>query len=201
MTNVMMDFIEEVASDQPTPAGGSASAMSGALGCALMLKASKLLLKQRKHTNDKQLQAMQKQLEVAKANYIAFSALDSETFNEFLKATKIKHMDIKQKQDTIENALIKATELPLEVMKQTLDLAVTLDKLLVYGPYSFISDVHTATLLLNVAFTGSMKNVLHNIKSIKTDQEVNAIRVKVDEMSNQWNYFLHVFDQYEQKLD
>lgn len=200
MTNSTVDFIEQVASDQSTPAGGSASAMSGALGCALMLKAVKLLLKQKEHAGDKQqLQSMQVILEEAKETFMNFATLDSELFDEFMKAQQKKDIDANLKQDTVENALIKATELPLKVMAQVVDLSVTVDKLLMYAPYSFISDVQTATLLLNVAFEGSKKNVLYNAKGIQTAQEVSSMLVQAEEMSHQWNYFIRLFDQYEKR--
>lgn len=200
MSKKAIDYLDEVASEQPTPAGGSASAMSGSLACALMLKAVKILLRKKTSVQDiKQLSTMLSQLNVAKDSFISFATLDSEALHEMIKATNLPDDDV-NKEEVIQNTLIKATMMPLRVMEYVCDVAPIQDKLLLYAPYSFISDVQTASLLLNVAFEGSKKNVLYNIKSITRKQEVDRILIQTEELTRQWSYFLRVFEQYEHKI-
>jgi formiminotetrahydrofolate cyclodeaminase len=193
-----LDYIEEVASSASTPAGGSASAISGALGCALMIKATKLLSKKKLPNKDiKALHTMQSKLEVAKDTFISLARLDSEAFKEVLEAYKATNEDPLLKREAIESALIKATALPVKVMEYVVDVAPLQNKLLLYAPYSFISDVQTATLFLNVAFEGSKKNVFYNMKNIDNDNKVNRMVIQVEESSRQWSYFMRLFAQYE----
>ena len=68
--------------------------MSGALACALMLKAVKLLAKQKKHEKDKPtLKDLQTQLEVAKETFIALAKIDSEVYQKVLSAYRIQDQD------------------------------------------------------------------------------------------------------------
>lgn len=193
-----IEYIEEVASSASTSAGGSASALSGALGCALMIKATKLLLNKDLPTKDKKdLVNMQSQLQVAKDTFISLAHLDSEAFSEVLKTYKLKDIDPIDKLEAIESALIKATALPIKVMEYVVDVAPIQNKLLLYAPYAFISDVETATLLLNVAFEGSKKNVFYNMKNINNDTKVNRMSIQVEESTRQWSYFMRLFAQYQ----
>lgn len=172
--------------------------MSGALACALMLKAVKLFAKQKNHENDIQpLKELQSQLEVAKETFITLARVDGEVYQEVINAYKIQAQDKKQKQDSIEYLLLKATEVPLKVMMHVVDNAPIQDKLLMYAPQSFLSDVQIATLLLNVAFEGSKKNVIYNLKSINKNQQAISMQIKMEEMSQQWSYFFQSFNQYD----
>ena len=172
--------------------------MSGALACALMLKAVKLLVKQKDHEKDIQtLKELQTQLEVAQETFSALSRIDSEAYQEVSNTDKIQAQDEKQKQDTTEDSPLKATELPLKVMAHVVEYAPIQDKLLMYTSHSLLGDVQLATLLLNVAFESAKKNIIYNLKSISTNQQAILMQIKVEEMSQQWSYFFRSFNQKE----
>lgn len=195
----VIEFIDQVASTDPTRGGGSVSALSGSFGVALMLMIARLMKNKEKFEKHHQtLDSMIETLEKVKGLFIDYVDQDSQAFEQVMNAFKMPKEDEQEKEirkQAIQQGFIKASLIPLQVMQRVVDVASIANELLSICPPSFMSDGQVGVLMLNSCFEGAKKNVLINIDSIDDKHQRQQIQVKVDEASSQWKYYLQQVDQ------
>ncbi len=195
----VIEFIDQVASTDPTVGGGSVSALSGSFGVALMLMIARLMKNKDKFEEHHQtLDNMIETLEKMKDLFINYVELDSKAFEQVMHAFKMTKEDDQEKalrKQAIQEGFVKASLIPLQVMQRVVDVASIASELLSICPPSFISDGQVGVLMLNSCFEGAKKNVLINIDSIEDKHQKQQIQVKVDEASSQWKYYLQQIEQ------
>lgn len=171
------EYVKETASGEPTPGGGSVSALAASLGAALTSmvynltkdkKVYKELEEDQRSEMDANFEEIKKSIE--KLNY--FVDEDTKAFDDVMKAFKMpKETDEEKKKrtDAIQAGYKKALELPLECAKEckkVLELQETFAK---NGNVHAITDVGVGALLAYTGLEGSLLNVTINLKSIKDD--------------------------------
>mgnify|MGYP001057868180 CR=1 FL=1 len=189
----MQQFIDQVASTDPTKGGGSVSALSGALGVSLMLMVARLLRSKNKfeeyHTT---LDEMIDTLDKVSVMFTNFIQQDSEAFDQVMLAFKMPKETETEKlirNQAIQQGFLNASFIPLQVMQRVNDVANISLQLLSLCPPSFKSDAEVGVLMLNSCFEGAKKNVLINCDSIDDEHQVIQIKNKVDEAAHQWKYY------------
>ncbi len=197
---LLVQYLDEVASTDPTRGGGSVSAISGAMGVSLMLMVARLMASKEKFASEHlALNAMINSLETVKESLVDFADQDSKAFESVMEAYRLPKLTEHEKQQrskAIEQALIKASLIPLHVMQRVSDVAVMMEELLTMCPASFKSDALVGTLMLNSAFEGAQMNVKINLDSLANSDEKQQIKQKMDEMSHQWHYFIQRYQQH-----
>jgi len=192
------EFINQIASTDPTRGGGSVSAFSGSLGVSLLLMVARLMRNKEKFVEyHDTLDNMIETLDKVKDMFIGYVDQDSDAFNEVMNAFKLPKDDENERvirKESIQQAFIKASLIPLQVMQRVNDVANIASELLSMCPPSFISDGQVGVLMLNSCFEGARKNVLINIESIEDEHQKQQIQIKVDEASSQWKYYLQQID-------
>lgn len=192
------EFINQIASTDPTRGGGSVSAFSGSLGVSLLLMVARLMRNKEKFVEyHDTLDNMIETLDKVKDMFIGYVDQDSDAFNEVMNAFKLPKDSENERvirKESIQQAFIKASLIPLQVMQRVNDVANIASELLSMCPPSFISDGQVGVLMLNSCFEGARKNVLINIESIEDEHQKQQIQIKVDEASSQWKYYLQQID-------
>ena len=136
-------FLEKLASDTPTPGGGSASALSGALSASLVAMVAGLSYK-KGQPESREMRAMM--------------------------AMRKKALMIQQRlyrSRMIQTAYRKATVTPQKVCELSLRLLEFSEFLLRKGNPNAFSDTGVASRLAHAAFEGGMLNVRINLVSIR----------------------------------
>ena len=179
-------FITELASKSPTPGGGSASALSGALGSALVCMVCELTIGKEKYkeVEDKMRQTLDEAIEL-KEEFLSLVEKDEDAFNRVMAGYKLPKETDEEKQkrsQEIQVALKGATKVPLEVIRQSkkmLELAVVCAE---KGNVHSVSDAGVAAIQGQASAQGALYNVLINLGSIK-DEEFNAqVKKESDEL-------------------
>jgi formiminotetrahydrofolate cyclodeaminase len=179
------DFLNELSSSSPTPGGGTASAIAGAIGASLLLMVASLDKTKSGSEEERLLLADARQaLAPLRAKLTDLADADSESFDQVMAAYRLpKGTDDEKaaRAAVIQRALWRATEVPLDTLRACTDA-------IEYGPVvarcgnpTAASDVGVGVRLLEAAAGGAEANVRTNLKSIrdealKQDAERNAAR-------------------------
>ena len=178
--NTIAKFLDELASEQPTPGGGGAAAIMGAVGAALVSMVANLTIgKKNYEAFEVELKATKAEAEKVRAELTAAIDEDVVAFNAVMGAYGLPRGTDEEKAAraaAIQAALKQATDAPLRAVKACHEViklsAVVADK----GNINVISDAGVAVLAANAGLRSAALNVYINAKSIK-DREFAEIRL------------------------
>ncbi|HMK88919.1 MAG TPA: cyclodeaminase/cyclohydrolase family protein [Methylocystis sp.] len=173
-------FLDSLASEAPTPGGGGAAAIMGAVGAALVSMVANLTIgKKNYEAYDAELKEVNATAEALRAELTAAVDEDVDAFNAVMGAYGLPREGDDQKASraaAIQAALKQATDAPLRAVKACHEViklaAVVADK----GNLNVISDAGVAVLAANAGLRSAALNVFINAKSIK-DREFAEIRL------------------------
>jgi len=178
--NTIAKFLDELASEQPTPGGGGAAAIMGAVGAALVSMVANLTIgKKNYEAFDAELKEARAKAEALRAELTAAINEDVDAFNAVMGAYGLPREGDEQKAAraaAIQVALKQATDAPLRAVKACHEViklsAIVAEK----GNINVISDAGVAALAANAGLRSAALNVYINAKSIK-DREFAEIRL------------------------
>ncbi len=178
--NTIAKFLDELASEQPTPGGGGAAAIMGAVGAALVSMVANLTIgKKNYEAFDAELKATNAAAEKVRAELTAAIDEDVVAFNGVMGAYGLPRGTDEEKAAraaAIQAALKQATDAPLRAVKACHEViklsAVVAEK----GNVNVISDAGVAVLAANAGLRSAALNVYINAKSIK-DRDFAEIRL------------------------
>lgn len=174
------DLLEAFRSSDPTPGGGSASALAGAVGASLLAMVAGLA-KPRTSTDEEatELRDAGARCTVLASQLEALIDRDADAYNMVVDAYRLPKGTDKEKASRtarIQDALKAATDAPLEVMRrcdEALGFAPTIGRL---GNPNAASDVQVATYMLRAGLAGAAENVAINLGSVKDAAYVERVR-------------------------
>jgi formiminotetrahydrofolate cyclodeaminase len=165
----LSQFLDALASGEPTPGGGTAAAMAGAMGTALLVMVA-ALPKTRTNTADARaaLDAVRAELQPLRASLEVCADRDAEAFNAVMAAYRLPKASDDEKaarKTAVGRAMQVATEVPLQTLRlasRALELGETVAR---HGNPSAGSDAGVAASLLHAACEGAAANVRVNLGS------------------------------------
>lgn len=169
--NTVTEYLEVLGSDAPAPGGGSASALCGAQGAALVAMVAGLTIGKVKYAADQELCA-----EIALRTYELRDELlsqvdrDTEAFNLVSAAYRLpKSTDLEKeaRKKVIRDATKEATEVPFKTMELGLEALQCAKKLVGHSNVNAASDLGVAALNLLACVKGAWLNVLINIGGLE----------------------------------
>lgn len=177
------EFLETLASESPTPGGGSASALAGALAGALTRMVCHLTTgKPKFHDVAAELGAVQERAQRVQKRLEHLIAADSQAYNAVLAAFKLPKAgaaDTAQRRTAIQDALSMAATIPLKIMKNALIVMELAETLVQKGNPNAITDAGCAVHLAHAAIAGAALNVRVNLASITNQEFVNHTAAEV----------------------
>lgn len=171
------EFIDSLASKEPAPGGGSASALAGAAGTALVLMVANLTAGKEKFKDQELL--MEEILREAgniRQEMIALIDRDTEAFNKVAAVFKMPKDTAEEKekrQQAMQEALKAAAIVPYGIMEKALEALYIVKKALGHTNPAAASDLGVSALCLKTALQGAWLNVKINLAGIK-DSEFTA---------------------------
>jgi formiminotetrahydrofolate cyclodeaminase len=186
-------LLDRFASQDPTPGGGSAAALAGALAAALVEMVAGLP-KTRTGAPDERAK-----LEAAKASAAKAGArlrqlveLDTDAYNAVTAAYKLPKVTDDEKaarSAAIKVAMRQATDVPLETCERAADVLRAAASALAHGNPNAASDARTAIALCRAALDAGAENVRMNVASPSIAAEaplrlarLETIRLPLDSM-------------------
>lgn len=183
----LTQFLDRLASAEPTPGGGTAAAVAGAMGTALLIMVAGLP-KTRANTDEERaaLAGVRERLVPIREALERAADADARAFDEVLAAFRLpKTTDEEQgvRKAAIQRAMGVAIEVPLETLRlaaDALDLAGSVAR---HGVRSASSDVRVATGLLLAAAEGGAANVRVNLGSVADPSNRDRWDAEADRLS------------------
>ncbi len=183
------EFLDALASKEPAPGGGAASALVGAIGTALMSMVANLTVGKQKYKESEPL--MKELLEEAVTLQKDLAKLmeeDTEAFNKVTAAFKMPKNTEEEKakrKEKVQEALKGAAKVPFQIMEKAVEALRLHEKSLGHTNTSTISDTGVGALCLKTALCGAWLNVKINLGSIDDDDFVQKYNEKAQQLLNE----------------
>ncbi len=190
----LVTFLDDLASERPTPGGGGAAAVSGAIGAALVSMVANLTIGKKNYEAVREdLEAVNAKAEVLRAQLIRAIDEDVVAFNSVMGAYGLPRATDEEKAKraaSIQAALKDATLAPLRAVKACFDVIRLSAAVAEKGNLNVISDAGVAVLSADAGLRSAALNVFINAKAIKDRDfaekqiaEVNALLAQAAEMT------------------
>jgi formiminotetrahydrofolate cyclodeaminase len=164
-------FLKALASDAPTPGGGTAAAAAGAMGAALADMVSALTLSKEKYAaSHEAMRPIAEAAQLARLEFLALAREDSEAYDDVVGARRLPKETDEQKTaraHRIAVANLRAAEVPMRTARAAVRLLAALPELAEKGNPNAVSDVGAAALLLDACAEGALLNVGINLPGIE----------------------------------
>lgn len=181
---INQDFINELASKAPTPGGGGASAYCGALATALASMVGNLTVGKKTYAavEDEVKEALI-QLEEQRNKFVELIDKDAQAFEPLSRAYRLPRAtceELVHKNKVMQQALVGATEVPLEIMEICAQVITTSKFLAHNGSRLALSDVGVAVLFAKAALKGASLNVYANASSMANEAQARSYIQQAD---------------------
>ena len=179
-------FMDRLASSDPVPGGGSASAIAAALGANLVTMVASLTTGRPKYVDHEPMLAWANGvgrrlsgtfLEIADADAVAYGG-----FAAALKMPRDTDEQISARTAAMQGAARRASEVPLSCVEACLELVQAADALAGRSNPNASSDVDVAALLGEAAARGAAANVLINLGSTGDPEFEGSATQRVTEL-------------------
>jgi formiminotetrahydrofolate cyclodeaminase len=180
----MKSFLDDLASIEPTPGGGSVSALSGALGASLITMVAKISLKPKDLEADlrSEFEEIINITEDARRQFEVMVADDADAYNSVIEAYRLpKDTDETRaiRTEAIQKAFKRAAEVPMTILEKAYELAPRAIFIAEKGNVNCLSDSAVAIQMLGAAVHGASLNVMINLKYIKDEDYNNSMLDKL----------------------
>jgi methenyltetrahydrofolate cyclohydrolase len=180
----VQDLIAAFSSSDPTPGGGSASALASAVGASLLMMVASLPKTRTGAGEEKAaLASAVGALTGIRDRLTSAIDADSAAYDEVVAAFKLPKATPDEQQArkaAIDRALHAATEVPLDVMRLSSEALQQADIVAAHGNRSAASDVGVAIALLRAGLHGAQLNVDINLSGIKDEAYAAHVREEMD---------------------
>ena len=174
-------FTEILASKEPVPGGGGASALCGATAAALGNMVGSLTVGKKKYQDveDEIIAAMEKGDELRKKLLVLMDK-DAEVFAPLAQAYSLPKGE--EKDRIMEEALKLACSVPLEIMETLCEAVDLIEIFACKGSRMAVSDAGAGAVIAGAAIKAASLNVYINTSSMKDRAYADDINKKADEM-------------------
>ena len=171
-------YLSALSSGEPTPGGGSAAALAGALGAALAAMVGRLTAGRKRFASvDAEIQKLIIQADALQTRLTSLMDADAEAYQRVMAAYLLPRNSEGAelaRQLAIQEALKAASETPKDTMRACLDVLRLARTVAVQGNPNAVSDAAVSALLAYAGQQGAALNVRINIASITDEAFVAA---------------------------
>lgn len=180
----LREFLDRLASADPTPGGGSASAVAGAMAAALLAMVARI--SQRKAADAEVFLRSADQADRVRETLMALASDDAAAFDAVRAAMRLPRTNEDEKrvrQAEVQHALLEAADVPLRAAREILKALQLSSALARTGAAAALSDVAAGALLGYAALNGALYNVRINLASITDQAYVATVRSEVRQLN------------------
>ena len=174
----LKEFNSKLASDSPTPGGGSVAGLSAALGASLSSMVVHL-------TKEGDLDKYQDELADHRAFALELIDKDALSFNKVMDAFKMdKDTDeaAQKRKEAIQSALYEASLTPMETIKLAKDVLEITEEVARKGNKNAISDAGVAALMALASVKSAAYNVYINTASLNDEDKAKRLEEKTERL-------------------
>lgn len=175
----LQDYLHALASEQPTPGGGSATALSGAMGAALASMVCQLTLGKEAYAGVRQeIEELLRRAENLRLRFQQLLQEDIEAYGRLSASYKLPRETNEERaarSSAIQERLVEAALVPLEVAERAAELVQCCQRIAEVGNAAVLSDVAIGAILASGAGEGAALLVRFNLRAMKNDELVAGL--------------------------
>lgn len=179
-------FLNDLSAKQSTPGAGGAAALVAALGTALGSMVGNFTIGKKKYKAvQSEVEDSIKELEQIKLALEDLIQKDADAFYPLAKAYKLPKStpsEIKYKEKIIEEALVGATTVPIEIMVQAVRAIELLERLSEIGNTMLVADAGTGIVFCKAALEGASLSVYINTADMINQQIKEALNREAEHL-------------------
>src|SRR4030066_2429426 len=180
------NFLDELASNSPTPGGGSVAALAGALGAGLISMVGNLTIGKKKYEDvEEDIKKIISSSEKLRYELSQLLEEDVKVFNNFMatyKMPKETEDEKKIRTEKIQESRIEAAKVPLKVAYKCLDILTLSQQVAEKGNINVVSDAGVAALMADAALESAILNVKINLRMIKDEKVRTELSSSIKEI-------------------
>lgn len=180
-------FIEALASKAPTPGGGGACAYVGALSSALASMVGSLTVGKKTYADvEAEVYVVLEKLADVRERLLELVEEDARAFEPLAAAYRMPTGTPEQqaeKHEAMQQALIGACDVPLEIMRRIADVVELTEFLAHNGSRMALSDAGVAAVFARAAAEGASLNIFINIASLDDRSRAEAYRTQTESLA------------------
>lgn len=156
-------YLEDLASDAPTPGGGAWAAVSAAAGASLIAMVARLTVKKKgfEHVADR-MRTIADECDDERHALLGLADRDAEAYQSVMAAYKLPKTTPEEQHTwsvTLQKALERSADIPLEVARRSVYLMSLAEETLTNGNPNAASDALSAAASLHAAALAALANV------------------------------------------
>ena len=183
------DFVAALASEKPTPGGGSAVALAASLAASLTSMVVRLSLDRPQYEQHAALHAETlADSEAARLRFLDLADDDAAAYASYLEARRLPHDSGDEelvRKATTREAARKATTVPLTVVQECHRQIDLVERVAGRTNVNVASDLDIAALLLESAARGAAANVTVNLEAVQDEGFADAVLAEMDQRLRQ----------------
>jgi methenyltetrahydrofolate cyclohydrolase len=175
----LQEYLDDLAAAKSTPGGGSASAISGAMGAALASMVARFTLGKAEYADvQAEIEEIVQQTEKLRSRFQELVQADIDAYGRLSAAYKLPRTTEEEREDrskAIQTQLVEAALVPLEMAEVAAQLMQYCRRIAEIGNVNVLSDVATGGMLASSAGAGAAWIVRTNLRSMKDLELVNVL--------------------------
>ena len=179
-------FLENLAGKLSTPGGGSAAAIIGGMGAALVSMVANFTIgKKGYEAVNAEMESVLAKAEELRKRFVDLVQADMDVFNQVMAAygmPKEADADKAKRAEAIQLALKEATDVPLACATLCIEVIELSRQVAEKGNTNVISDAGVAVLAAEAALGSAALNIYINIANIRDSEFVNDRRTRLEAM-------------------
>lgn len=179
-------FVEVLASKAPTPGGGGAAALVGAIGTALGNMVGSLTVGKKKYADvQEDMERLKGCADELQGRLLELVAKDAEVFTPLSRAYGMPHAteeEKAEKQRVMEGCLKQCCDVPLQIMRACCEAIDLCDEFAQKGSALAISDAGCGVICCKAALQAASLNVFINTKSMTDREHAEKVNAEARDM-------------------
>ncbi|MCF7921711.1 MAG: glutamate formimidoyltransferase [Candidatus Marinimicrobia bacterium] len=182
-------FVDELASDSPAPGGGSVSALASTMAAGLTNMVGVLTFGKKGYEETwEEIELLSNQAQALKDTLLFLVDEDTRSFNSVMAAMRMpRESDEEQsaRLQALQQATIYSAEIPLKVMRHSLEVIKLAARMAEIGNQNSLSDAGVAVLQAQAGLEGAALNILINIPGIDDQDVVSKFKAEVSQLKSE----------------
>lgn len=175
----LRDYLDDLASAKATPGGGSAAALSGAMGASLASMVARLTLGKAEYAEvQEEVEELLQKTEKLRMRFQQLIQEDIDVYGRLSASFKMPRDTNEERAartSAIQARLLEAALVPLEITERSAELVQCCQRIAEIGNTNVLSDIGTGAMLTSSAGAGAAWMVRTNLRAMKNLELVNVL--------------------------
>lgn len=184
-------FVDVLSTKAPVPGGGGASALVGALGCALGNMVGSLTVGKKKYADvEEDIIALKEKADVLQKELLRLVEEDAKVFEPLSKAygmPKETEEEKAEKARVMAVVLKDACSVPMEIMRKCCEAVELIEEFAAKGSVIALSDAGVGAAFCKAALLGASLNVFINTKSMTDREYAESLNSEAERMMEEYS--------------